>query len=488
VNPDQIRELIRQLLARRAEQEQIVTDTRAAIGDGQPTAEQATALRAARAAIVTIDGDLDEQQRALQDALSEAERQANAERMRREMGGDDQTRRVGGAHIGNEARTYSRDRDRRGETSFFVDAFRSSQMGDVQALARLQRHAEEIRVEGEHAETRAVSTGSFGGLIVPQYLVDLYAAMIRTGRVVANTMTPMPLPDQGMVLTIPRGTAGTAVSSQAVQNSALQNTDMGTTDLQIPVATIGGQQDVSRQSLERGYPGIDQIVYADLTRAYHAEVDRQVIAGSGASNQMLGMVNTAGTAQATAFGAPVTAALLNRKLAGAVAAIGGIPGVGLGAQLIAMHPRRWGFLTAEVDTTGRPLIPVSANGPGNALGINQTPGQFSAGNDPDDPRAARTVGSMQGLPIVTDANLPTNVGDNLEDVVLTYDQRVCILWEDGDGMPRQLRFEQTLGQNLTVKLIIYGYTAFTAGRYPQAVAEVGGIDTVAGQGLIAPAF
>jgi len=487
VNPEQIRARIRELLDQRATHEQAIATTRAAVGTADPTAEQATALRAARDAIVTVDAELDQQQAALREALDEQTRNANAANLRAELGGaDDRQRRQGGARIGQEQRTYTGERDRRGEVSFFVDAFRSSQLGDVSAQERLRRHADEVRVEGELNE-RAVSTSGFGGLVVPQYLIDLSAAIIRTGRVVANTVQGLPLPEQGMSLIIPRGTTGAAVASQATENSALQNTDEVWANLTVPVATIGGQQDVSRQSLERGTPGIDQIVYNDLSRAYHAELDRQVITGSGASGQMLGMLNTAGIGAATAFGAAPTAANFNRKLAGAVAAIAGY-GVGLTPELIAMNPRRWGWLTAEADSTGRPMMGVDGQGATNVLGVNQTPGQYSGGNDPDDLRVARTVGSMQGLPVVTDANIPTNVGTNVEDVALTYDPRVCLLWEDGDGMPRQLRFEQTLGQNLTVKLVVYGYAAFTAGRYPQAVAKVGGLDTVATQGLVAPTF
>ena len=36
--------------------------------------------------------------------------------------------------------------------------------------------------------------------------------------------------------------------------------------------------------------------------------------------------------------------------------------------------------------------------------------------------------------------------------------------------------------NLTVRLQVYGYLAFTAGRYPQSVVEIGGA------GLVAPSF
>jgi HK97 family phage major capsid protein len=489
VNPEQIRARMRELLDQRAAHEQAVQTTLAAVqargADATPTADEANALRSARTALVGIDADLDQQRAALTEALEQQTRDANAAALRAELGNGQEQRQIGGARVGQEERTYRPDLDRRGERSFFVDAFRASNLGDVQARQRLERHADEVRTEGE-GTTRAVGTGSFGGLIVPQYLVDLAAQILRSGRVVANTVANLPLPEQGMTLSIPRGTTGAAAASQAIENSALVNQDQEWNDLLIPVATVGGQQDVSRQSLERGTPGIDALVYSDLARAYHAELDRQVVTGSGASGQMLGFLNTAGIATATPFGDVATAARLNRKMAGAVATIGG-QGVGLEPQLFAMHPRRWGAITAETDNTGRPLVGVDGAST-NALAVNQTPGQFSAGNNPDDQRQARTVGSMQGLPVVTDANLPIAVGTNLEDVVLAYDPRVALLWEDGDGMPRQLRFEQTLGQNLTVKLVVYGYAAFTAGRYPQATARIGGADTVAGQGLVAPTF
>jgi hypothetical protein len=259
------------------------------------------------------------------------------------------------------------------------------------------------------------------------------------------------------------------------------------TNLTIPVATIGGQQDVSRQALERGTPGIDQIVYMDLAAQYHAELDRQVANGTGASGQMLGILNTASITAMSAFGAAITAQSLNTKIAGAIAGVAGA-GVGVTPKLLVMHPRRWGYLTSLSDTSGRPLVTPNAGAGANVLAANNVAGGYSGGDEPMDYRVAIPVGSMQGLPVITDANLPTNVGTNLEDVVLCVDNDQTLLWEDGDGMPRQLRFEQTLGQNLTVKLIAYGYAAFTAGRYPQATAKVGGVDASAGNGLIAPTF
>jgi two-component sensor histidine kinase len=89
--------------------------------------------------------------------------------------------------------------------------------------------------------------------------------------------------------------------------------------------------------------------------------------------------------------------------------------------------------------------------------------------------------------VITDANLPTSVGTGPEDVVIVARRADLLLWEDGDGTPTELRFEQTLGTQLTVELVAYGYAAFTAGRYPTAVGTIGGNATI-GNGLVAPTF
>ena len=101
---------------------------------------------------------------------------------------------------------------------------------------------------------------------------------------------------------------------------------------------------------------------------------------------------------------------------------------------------------------------------------------------------ARVVGTLQGLPVIVDPNMPTNIGTNTEDIVLVGDFNQALLYEEGDGMPRMLRFEQTLGNQLTTTLAVYGYAAFSAGRYPTAFGKVGGVDSTATFGLVAPSF
>jgi len=422
----------------------------------------------------SIDADIAELKRELEDDEKLERMQLKSERSGADLpaGSDDRVR------VGQEPRTYTRETGAKG-LSFFRDAFGYSQ-GDLDARERLERHAREVKVEGEMS-ARAVASGTFGGLIVPQYLIEMAALKLRAGRGVANIVSRHQLPAQGMNLVIPRGTTGSSTDVQASENSGVSATDEVWQDLTVPVRTIAGQADVSRQALERG-DGVDELMYLDLTRSYAASLGSQLIGGTGAAGQVLGILNTGGIGAATAFGAAVTVTSLNSKIAGAEAAIWS-GGIGLAPDVLVVHPRRWGWLIGQVDTTGRPIVVANTNGPQNAFGV----GGFGGDALADAP--VQFVGiHSSGVPVMVDLNIGTANGANNEDVILALDSDELHLWEDGDGMPKQLRFEQTAGGSLTTKLVVYNYVAFTAGRYPQAVSKVGGLDTVAGQGLIAPVF
>lgn len=372
--------------------------------------------------------------------------------------------------VTSEKRTYTEQTAREGR-SFFVDAYRAESRGDYKARQRLERHMVEVEREGELSE-RAQTTGGSSALVIPQYLVEQAALVARAGRPVANAVASLPLPADGMSIVIPRGTTGAAVASQATENTNVQNTDQVFTNLTVPIVTVAGQQDVSRQLVERGSTGVDALIYADLAGAYAAELDRQVVNGSGASNQMLGILQTAGVNQASAFTAAATAQTFWTKFAGAKSAIA--TNRFLAANLAFMHPNRWGWLEQLLDSQNRPLVVPNNNGPMNSFGVY------------DKPEYGTVVGTLQTLPVITDGNVPTNVGTGPEDVVGVVRKEDLLLWEEGDGMPRELRFDQS--NQLTVKLVVYGYAAFTAGRYPAAVSKVGGNAATAGFGLVAPTF
>jgi len=363
--------------------------------------------------------------------------------------------------VGSEPSTYNPGSDH----SFFVDAYRSRFMGDDKCSQRLQRHGVEVERSGVEV-SRDVGTSAFGALVVPQYLTELYAPLARAGRPVANTCMPLPLPDEGMSVIIPRGTTGSAAAAQATENSPVQETDMDETTLTVNVRTYSGQQDVSRQSLERGR-GIDAIVYADLAADYATKLDAAVIAGGGGSGTHLGMTATVGIAAVTYTDETPTVAELWPKLHDAIQRVNSLRF--LPPSVIYMHPRRWGFIQSGLSTS----FPIAAQAGAavNSVAVNQAVAY------------GQVVGQLAGLPVVTDANIPTNLGSGTdEDMIIVARAEDMLLWEQGDGSPRELRFEETTAGSLTTKLVVYGYSAFAAGRYPSALATVGGT------GLIAPTF
>lgn len=454
-----------------------ITELRSVIDsqEGDPTDEQVAELRGHVEGRDAIDAEVEDLRTQITDLEAEISGNERAAEMLGGLPAEQRSHEPG--RVGREERTYSAEKSARGEASFFADSFRAMQMGDFNAMQRLQRHDAEVRAEGEFTE-RATTTGSYGSLVIPQYLLDQAAPVARAGRPFANTVNRQQLPEQGMSVVIPRGTTGASEAVQATQNSAVSSTDQVWADLTVPVVTIAGQQDVSRQSLERGYPGLDELVYLDLAGAYAVQLDAQALAGTGSAGQMLGVVNTAGINQATAFTAAATPATYYTKVAGQVNAVETTRF--MAPTAIVMHPRRWNWLVSQLDSAGRPLVVPGANGVMNALGTFEVP---------LDTVSSSPVGQFQGLPVITDASVPTAVGTGPEDLTIVYRREDLILWEDlaNAGLPKQLRFEQTLGGQLTVKLVAYNYAAFTAGRYPTSVGVVGG-NSASTFGTVAPTF
>ena len=80
---------------------------------------------------------------------------------------------------------------------------------------------------------------------------------------------------------------------------------------------------------------------------------------------------------------------------------------------------------------------------------------------------------MHGLPVVTDPNIPTNLGTSSnEDVIFVMRASDLVLWEDGI---RARVLPETEATTLTVLIQIYSYLAFTAARYPASVVEITGL-------------
>ena len=434
---EQIRSLIAKALDDRdaaAEAVEAILSAAETEGRSELSSDEATKFDAARAELRSIDERIDELTAREAELVELDERKAKADEARRAIG-------VPVVKVGREERTYRPD----GEHNFLQDAFRSKFSNDHAATERVTRAREEAL-----AEYRS-TTGNYGGLVVPQYLTDLYAPVLKSGRPFLSNVTAVPLPEAGMTLTIPRGATGTSVAAQTTENTGVSNTTLTESDLTVPVRTFAGQQLTSRQSVDRG-TGIADILLQDLFQDYATKVNVSAISGDGTAGGHWGILNT--TSVQTAAWTGTTGASLVSAIHNAVGKVN--TSRYAAANLIVMHPRRWAYLCAASDTSSRPLVQV--DGPGfNAQGNGAAAGYG-------------VVGSMVGIPVVTDAGIPTNLGASTNEDRIIVTRREDVLFMEDASAPVGLTFEEVKGDQLSVQMVVFGYSAFTAGRYPTASA------------------
>jgi HK97 family phage major capsid protein len=355
-----------------------------------------------------------------------------------------------GSH--REERTYRPDLQN--ERSFFQDAYLRSENRD--AAERIERHMREVQVE-----RRDIATSTLNGLVPPIYLLDQAATLARAMRPLADIMPKYPLPASGMTMYATRVVTGTATAVQTSENTAPIEQDVTTTDISFGVVSIVGVQDVSRQALERGAV-TDQLIMADLVADYATKLDTQLISGTGSNGQVKGLLTISAT---TVSFTGTTVSAFYSKFLGAAS---GIASSRFAPATIAiMHPRRWHWLLAAADTSGRPLVVPNPGAGFNVVGTGSSD-------------ASGIVGTLAGIPVLLDANMSTTSGasSNEDRVVLT--RLSDHVFAEGDLMT--FRFEQFVTPPTTIRMAVMGYSAATFERYVSAT------QVLVGTGLVAPSF
>ncbi|WP_406000693.1 phage major capsid protein [Streptomyces sp. NBC_00829] len=361
--------------------------------------------------------------------------------------------------VTSEPETYRKG----GQTSYFRDLFRAQQRGDTDAMDRLRRNDREV---GDELQKRALTTtdGSAGEFVPPLWMINDYVALARAGRVVADQVAPQPLPAGTDTISLPKVATGTATAEQTSQNTAVQNTDATSTSVSAAVATIAGQQVIPQQLLEQSPINMDGILLADLAADYAVKLDTFVINNNAASKR--GLLNVTGLNAITYTDASPTVGEAYSKVGDGIQQIH--TGRLLPPDKIFMHPRRWAWYTVSLDTAGRPLVVPSANLPQNVLAAMS------------DVVSEGFVGTLQGLPVYVDPNIPTNLGAGTnEDRIIVARSSDVILFE---GTPRSETFRETKADQLSVLLRFYNYAALHSERYPKSIS------VIAGTGMIAPVF
>lgn len=315
---------------------------------------------------------------------------------------------------------------------------------------------------GEFLSYRALSTvsGAGGEFVPPDYLTADWIKFLRAGRVVANTCRHFDLPDGTMVMWVPKVTAGTSVDVQGTQNTNVSNTDLQTAYISIPIVTVAGAQIISLQLLERSPIHFDEVIWGDLAAAQAQRMDLQVLNGSGSNGQMTGILNTSGINTITwTQTSPTVKGLMGQ--------------VGLAKADIAdaifrpathgfMVPTVWEWIGQSVDTTNRPLVVPTYQGPFNAAAVAE-----------DSATAEGSIGRhFSGLDTYEDANIPQNLGSGTNQSVVVVSRMQENFLYESPMVTRAL--PQTFGLQMSVLLQAYNYAAFTAARYPAATSVVTG--------------
>jgi HK97 family phage major capsid protein len=330
---------------------------------------------------------------------------------------------------------------------------------DGESRARLASHAQQVTDHPAFEEHRDLSRvdGSGGYAVPPAWLMNQYVELARPGRAFANLVQRQPLPGGTDSINIPKVLTGTATAVQTADNQPVQQTDLTDTFINAPVRTISGQQAVAIQLLDQSPIAFDDLVFRDLIADYASQLDKQCLYGSGTNGQVLGIRLTPNIS---------TIAVSTVDIQGVYSAIANAIQLVHTTrfqppEVVVMHPRRWGWFLALLDTQQRPLFLPDANRPYNAAGILE------------EVASQQVVGSIQGLPVVTDPNIETNLGTGGdEDPVYVLRASDVVLWESGI---KARVLPETKAQNLTVLLQLYGYLAFSAARYPQSIVEIAGL-------------
>lgn len=319
-----------------------------------------------------------------------------------------------------------------GEHSFFGDLYRAKSLGDEVAESRLVEH------------TRALSTGSQGGGIVPpKWLTDEFEALPYQGRAIANVVRNVPLGNDPRPITLPKQTAGAPVGVQANENDPILSADAWDSDVDTVVPKpVAGAQVVSRQMLDMSSPAIDILIYGDLVAAYNAEIEDQL-------GTALIAVGTPLAATETLFANMATPETNGHDLvvrAGiAVRSARHEP-----ANIVAMTPERYGEFLMLKDSTGRPLIVDGSEGPMNVAGIG----------------SVNVDGRIKGLGVVVSAGMDD--GDPLTDTFSVFRSPDVLLFESN---LMRFRYEEPNGPE-SVKLGIWRYAAVAVRQGTRSVKNV----------------
>lgn len=256
---------------------------------------------------------------------------------------------------------------RPGGRSWYADLYARDVLADIHATARLDADTR-MATARRTLERRDVTTSTLNGLVPDAYVSAGMVPAARSGRFVADLLAaPVPLPDLGAEVVLPRVSTAATVSAQSAENVVPTESNPATTPATASaVSYVAAVVDMSRQLIERATAEADVLIGIELRAALDAEIERQTIAGSGASGELAGLLAVSGATTTTATNpADSTAAALLAVMAkhfAAVAATGQLPDAWI------MAPRRLAWIMAKATAATFPGWPFTDPLPSDPAG------------------------------------------------------------------------------------------------------------------------
>jgi HK97 family phage major capsid protein len=377
----------------------------------------------------------------------------------------------------------------RGAHSYFLDRIQAER-GDNEARARLERHEREIdhelerRDQAAERELRAAqepggplegvefranpdrTAGQGGYFSPPLWLIDRFASQPRAKRVLAALTPNLPLPKGVQSVNVPRMTTGAVAGVTGDLEPVPGSSGITDTAVTSAVAPIAGQIDPSMQQLEQSPGGahLDFVLFQDLRDAYDAALERQLVNGSGANYQLLGLLNvTSGTngANAVTYTDASPTGPEQFPFVGQMAAkIGDNRNAPPEAWL--MRTARWAWLATAEDTATQPIVP---------------PGYFPVSTAPPSTPADKpnAVAPLLGWPIFPDDAIPATLGaaGNQDAILLCRPSDNVLLESD----LRTTVNVEPLSGTLQARVQLRGYAA-------HLIRQPTGIATLTGTGMV----
>jgi len=246
---------------------------------------------------------------------------------------------------------------------------------------------------------------------------------------------------EGDHIETPRLVTGAAVAVVASENSTVQEADPTSALASSNKALISGQVDVSRQLLDFSRPGIDEVLALDLGNDTGLKVDQQLISGTNANGQTLGLANVASINTVTYTSGTPTAAALISKI--------------------------WSAYQAIADAGGGPAEP----GPDNYLVVVAPRRAAALGADQGQTSATPVLPSLPGRLVVTPGirqNLGAGTNEDEVYVIARSEVFVCL------GRPVFAVYPEVGSSTATVRLQARQYCAAMFARQPKAIARISG--------------